>query len=247
MRFVPFIVAGFPTIDIFKDVLFLLEKEGAAYIEVGVPFSDPLADGPVIQAAYSRAINDGITLRETLTAIGNARNEGLLVPIILFTYYNPLLKMGLEQLARELANNNINGILVPDLPFEESVFLKKAVEPYNIPVISLITPTSKERIKAIIEQAEGFIYVVSSLGVTGERVSFHRQIEDLVKEIKAIAKIPVILGFGISNYSQVKYLEKYIDGYVIGSALIKKMQEIDTESKSLFIKHLQSYIREVTK
>lgn len=255
MKLIPFVTAGFPTAALFKKILFLLEAEGAGYLEVGVPYSDPLADGPVIQESSLKAIDNGFNLRKTLEIIGEVREEGLKIPLILFTYYNPLLSYGLDQLAKSLADKQINGILVPDLPIEESQPLRAALKPYAIPLISLIAPTSKERVKQIVAEAEGFLYIVSSLGVTGERKEFHTRIIEMIQEIKETAEIPVVLGFGISNYQQVKHLENYLDGYVIGSALIKKIQELisqlekrqlaDSEFEQDFLLQFREYVKEL--
>jgi len=162
--------------------------------------------------------------------------------------------MGLDNLADALFNNEFNGILVPDLPIEESDMLKKALKPYNIPLISLIAPTSKERIRLIAENAEGFIYIVSSLGVTGVRNSFHGQIFNLITEVKKTAKVPVILGFGISKRSQITPFEKDLDGFIIGSALIKAIQKTEemltdklglTDYDELFLQEIRSFVRGV--
>lgn len=227
MKFIPFITAGFPTESLFKKILFLLQEEGAEMIEVGVPYSDPLADGPVIQQSSLRAIDQGMNLERTLELVSEVRKEGLQVPLVLFTYYNPLLQMGLDRLARRLSESGFNGILVPDLPLEENGALKEALQPYKIPIISLIAPTSKGRIRQIAEQAEGFIYIVSSLGVTGERSTFHQEIATLINEVKNVAKVPIVLGFGIKEKSQLEPLAENLDGFVIGSALIRAITEIE--------------------
>jgi len=226
MKFIPFVTAGYPNPSLFKKIVFILEQEGADMIEIGVPYSDPLADGPVIQQASLQAIDQGMNLSKTLELIEQIRAEGLKTPLVLFTYYNPILRFGLNELAKRLAEIGVDGVLVPDLPLEEGADLKNVLTPYQIPVISLIAPTSIERVKAIAEQAEGFIYIVSSLGVTGERSQFHQQITSLIKEVKQVANVPVALGFGIKKRSQINELKQDLDGYVIGSALVRRIGEI---------------------
>ncbi|WP_339061516.1 tryptophan synthase subunit alpha [Tepidibacillus marianensis] len=229
MIFVPFLTAGFPTPSLFKKMLFVLEEEGAGMIEIGVPYSDPLADGPTIQQSSLRAIDQGMNIRTVLEIVKEVREEGLKVPLILFTYYNPLLQIGLDQLAKEVAEVGLNGALVPDLPLEESEPLQQALKAYDLPLISLIAPTSKERIEKVAKQAEGFIYIVSSLGVTGERSQFHDQIRPLIQNVKQHAHVPVFLGFGIKQRSQLGALENELDGFVIGSALIRAIEGIERE------------------
>ncbi|TCS81280.1 tryptophan synthase subunit alpha [Tepidibacillus fermentans] len=235
MMFVPFLTAGFPTPSLFKKMLFILEEEGAGMIEIGVPYSDPLADGPTIQRSSIRAIDQGMNIRTVLDLIKEVRKEGLKVPLVLFTYYNPLLQMGLEQVAKEVVQSGFNGVLVPDLPIEESQPLKEALKQYHIPLISLIAPTSFERIEAIAKQAEGFIYIVSSLGVTGERSQFHTKVKQLVQTVKQFAQVPVVLGFGIKQKSQLGSLTEDLDGYVIGSALIRIIEEIEQELRESLV------------
>jgi len=230
MKFVPFVTAGFPNLSLFKKFLFALEEEGADMIEIGVPYSDPLADGPVIQEASIRAIKQGITLSRTFSIIQEVREEGLKVPLILFTYYNPILQMGLEKAAEQIQSAGFQGVLVPDLPIEERVALQQTLLRKQIPLISLISPTTEQqRRKKIAKQAEGFIYIVSSLGVTGERAVFHREVLPIIREVKEHANVPVVLGFGIKQRAQLKGLEKDLDGYVIGSALIRSIKELEEQ------------------
>ncbi len=230
MKFIPFVTAGYPNPSLFKKIIFLLEQEGAAMIEIGVPYSDPLADGPTIQKSSLRAIEQGFNLSKSLEIIEELRNEGLKVPLILFSYYNPLLQMGLVKMAERLQQIRCQGLIVPDLPYEESGPIQQILNSYQIPLISLISPsTEKERADLIASQAKGFVYIVSSFGVTGVRSSFHNNITSVIKNTKKMAKVPVVLGFGIKQKFQVKELQDDLDGYVIGSALINKIEEIESE------------------
>lgn len=256
MKFIPFVTAGYPNPSLFKKIIFLLEQEGAAMIEIGVPYSDPLADGPTIQKASLRAIEQGFNLSKTLEIIEELRNEGLTVPLILFSYYNPLLQMGLEKMAQRLQQIRCQGLIVPDLPYEESGPIQRILDSCQIPLISLISPSSdKERSDFIASQAKGFVYIVSSFGVTGVRSSFHDNIISVIKNTKKMAKVPVVLGFGIKQKSQIKELQDDLDGYVIGSALINKIEEIEgqiaqipTEKEVLekeFIERLRIALKEM--
>ncbi len=233
MDFVPFITAGFPNETLFKKILFMLEEEGAKMIEIGVPYSDPLADGPTIQRTSLRAIEQGITLSKIFDIIKEVRATGLTASLILFTYYNPLLQMGLEKATEQMMQGKLQGVLVPDLPFEESPLLKSALAPYHIPLISLITPTTPiHRRNMLAKQADGFVYIVSSLGVTGERSVFHQKISSLIHEVKEVASVPVVLGFGIKQRSQIEDMANVLDGYVIGSALLRRIEEVENQVAS---------------
>lgn len=256
MKFIPFVTAGYPEPSLFKKIIFLLEQEGAAMIEIGVPYSDPLADGPTIQKASLRTIEQGFNLSKTLETIQELRDEGLTVPLVLFSYYNPLLQMGLENMAQRLQQIRCQGLIVPDLPYEESGPVQQILDSYQIPFISLISPSSeKERVDLIASQAKGFIYIVSSFGVTGERSSFHNNITSVIKNAKKMAKVPVVLGFGIKQKSQLKELKDDLDGYVIGSALINKIEEIENhlapitsgkeELEKIFIERLRTAVKEM--
>lgn len=227
--FIPYIMAGDPTPDLTVELALLMETSGASVLELGVPYSDPLADGPVIQAAAIRALEQGMNLEKALTLVSRMREKGLSIPVIIFTYYNPVLQLGEEKLLKLMHQNEIDGILIPDLPFEESRSLSKRCDEEKLPLISLVAPTSKQRIKKIAESAQGFLYCVSSLGVTGVRKEIDPQINEFLKEVKKHSNVPIAVGFGISNREQVVKLKPHCDGVIVGSALVKMIESKKTE------------------
>ncbi|NPC92804.1 tryptophan synthase subunit alpha [Bacillus sp. WMMC1349] len=224
--FVPFITAGDPQYEISIELAKSLQKAGATVLELGVPYSDPLADGPVIQRASKRALDSGMNIIETIKLAGEMKKNGVNIPIILFTYYNPVLQLDTERFFALLQQNKIDGLLVPDLPFEESAILRRNCEEQGITYISLVAPTSESRIQQIIEQAKGFVYCVSSLGVTGVRNQFDDSISSFIRSVKAISTVPVVVGFGVSSSKHVKMMNELADGVVVGSALVKKIEEL---------------------
>ncbi|GIO36921.1 tryptophan synthase alpha chain [Paenibacillus antibioticophila] len=221
----PFITVGDPDPDTTVDILLQLEQAGADIVELGVPYSDPLADGPVIQRASERALVHGITIETCLETAKKARNRGVTMPFVLFTYYNPMLQMGLEQFFTSLRQADISGLIVPDLPFEESEEVLRLGDEHGILLVPLVAPTSSERISLILSRARGFVYCVSSLGVTGERSDFHKGVDDFIASVKAGTDLPVAVGFGISNGEQVRRFARICDGTVVGSAIVRKIEE----------------------
>ncbi|TCK05512.1 UNVERIFIED_ORG: tryptophan synthase alpha chain [Anoxybacillus amylolyticus] len=224
--FIPFIVAGDPAPDVTIDLALALEEAGADILELGVPYSDPLADGPTIQRAAARALDGGMTLPKAIQLIGEMRKKGVNIPIILFTYYNPVLQLGEESFFALARENGADGVLIPDLPFEESGPLRELGERFGLPLISLVAPTSKQRIERIASAAQGFLYCVSSLGVTGVRETLPETLGDFLREVKRHSRVPVAVGFGISAPEQVAMLKEVCDGVVVGSALVQKVEQL---------------------
>lgn len=224
--FIPFITAGDPYADSTIELAIALQDAGASAIELGIPYSDPVADGPVIQRASSRALKNGMNIIKAIKLVPEMRKKGLKIPIILFTYYNPVLQLDQESFFALLRENTIDGLLIPDIPFEESEELREKCKDNSISFISLIAPTSSNRIKMIAEHAEGFVYCVSSLGVTGERKNFDKSIENFLNEVKRYSKVPVVVGFGVSSKEQVKELAPICDGVVVGSALVREIERL---------------------
>ncbi|MDM5298527.1 tryptophan synthase subunit alpha [Bacillus pumilus] len=227
--FIPFMTAGDPIEDLTIDLAISLQAAGAHAIELGVPYSDPLADGPVIQRASKRALQHGMNIVKGIELAGRMKKNGVKIPVILFTYYNPVLQLDKEYFFALLRKNHISGLLIPDLPFEESSELQKNCQTHDISYISLVAPTSEERLGKIVEQAKGFVYCVSSLGVTGVRQSFDASISDFIQQVKQLSQIPVAVGFGISTREQVESMNKISDGVVVGSALVKKIEELQDQ------------------
>jgi tryptophan synthase alpha chain len=223
--FIPFITAGDPCLDATLEIALALEKAGADILELGVPYSDPLADGPTIQRASARALKHGVSIHDCIQLVKTMRAKGLTIPVILFTYFNPVMQFGYERLFQEMDQSGIDGLLVPDLPIEESGELKTLSNQYGKPLISLVAPTSEQRIAKIADQAEGFLYCVSSLGVTGIRNDLPQGIEQFLSKVKAHAKVPVAVGFGISTPEQVTLLTPHCDGIIVGSAIIQQIEE----------------------
>lgn len=226
VHLIPFIMSGDPSLEVSLALVERLEKCGVTAIELGVPFSDPQADGPVIQAAAERSLAQGVTLSDILTLGRQVRRRGGKVPLILFSYFNPLLQYGLTQVVQEAADAGFSGMIVPDLPFEESHLLRQVASEVDLPVISLVAPTSKQRIQRIVSQAEGFVYCVSSLGATGMRSRFADDVTDFLQEVRELSPVPTAVGFGISNSEQVDFFQPYCDGVIVGSALVKKIEEL---------------------
>ncbi|AEH47454.1 tryptophan synthase subunit alpha [Parageobacillus thermoglucosidasius] len=224
--FIPFIVAGDPRPDITVELALALQEAGADILELGVPYSDPLADGPIIQRAAARALRQQMTLQKAIELIPAMRKKGVKIPIIIFTYYNPVLQLGKESFFALAQKNGANGVLIPDLPFEESAPVRKLGEAAGIPLISLVAPTSKKRIAMIASNAQGFVYCVSSLGVTGVRDTLPETLHEFLAEVKRHSRVPVVVGFGISKSEQVSMLKHYCDGVVIGSALVQKIEQL---------------------
>ena len=223
---VPYITAGFPTTKLFEPVLKLLSENGADFIEIGVPHSDPLADGPVIQQSSKIAIENGVNLPWIVNVCKKLINKNL-KPLILFSYFNPIQQYGLEKLLNDLPKPLFYGLIIPDLPLEESEKYFPIFKKHALNLILLAAPTSKkEKIKKIANASQGFIYLVSVTGTTGVRSVFSSDLRRKIKEIKSYTDKPVVIGFGISKLEQAKKILSYgADGIIIGSALIKLLGE----------------------
>jgi tryptophan synthase, alpha subunit len=226
LLFIPFITAGDPTEDATIELAAMLQSAGASALELGIPYSDPLADGPVIQKASQRALSQGMTLVRALRLCGRMREQGVKIPIIIFTYINPLIQLTEKTFFQLAAENAIDGLLVPDLPFEESRQLAQECSSHEISLISLVAPTtSNKRLEAIANAAQGFLYCVSSLGVTGVRKSFHPSVLKFLDRVRASADLPIAVGFGISTKAQVDALRNHADGFIVGSAIVSQIAE----------------------
>ena len=222
---IPFITAGDPNLETTELLLIELAKAGADIIELGVPFSDPVADGEVIQRASERALKKSITLSDTLLCISRVK-KFIDVPIVLFSYLNPLLKFGTNRLANEAKKAGVDAVLVTDLIAEEAQSWMEALRD-GIDLVFLVAPTtSDKRLALIAQQASGFIYVVSRAGVTGEKNEMPRDAEPLVKRVRATTDLPVAVGFGISRPDQVREVWRFADAAVIGSVLVSQIEKL---------------------
>ncbi|MBY8913689.1 tryptophan synthase subunit alpha [Bacillus sp. YC2] len=226
--FIPFITAGDPLPEVSIELAKSLQKAGASALEIGVAYTDPLADGPVIQRASKRALNNGMNIVKAIELGGQMKKNGVHIPIILFTYYNPVLQLDKEYFFALLRENHIDGLLVPDLPLEESALLQEKCRQEKVTYISLVAPTSEKRLKIITEQACGFVYCVSSLGVTGVRSGFEPSAYSFIRKVKELSSVPVAVGFGISSRKQVAEMNEICDGVVVGSALVRKIEELES-------------------
>lgn len=221
---IPFVTAGDPDLETTKEALRILDRNGADLIELGVPYSDPLADGPVIQAAATRALQNGTKLEHVLEMLETVSPE-LKAPVILFTYYNPILNLGVKSFLARIANAGAKGLVVPDLPLEEAEELINTGAEFGIEVILLVAPTSsKERIEAIAKYSQGFIYLVSVTGVTGMRTQIQDRVKNLLTDMRSVSDKPIGVGFGISGADQAHQVMDWgADAVIVGSAFVKRL------------------------
>lgn len=230
---ITYIMAGDPSLKVTEDLIQAMEEGGADIIELGIPFSDPLADGPVIQRASERALASGTNLKKVLAMVGSVRKRSQ-IPIVIMTYYNILFKYGELAFLQDAEKCGIDGVIIPDLPPEEGKYISCAAPRHNINVIFLLSPTSSERrISLIAKKSRGFIYYVSLTGVTGMRKELSGSIEPMIKKIKAVTNKPIAVGFGISNAGQAAEVSSHADGVVIGSAIVKLIEEGASSSETV--------------
>ncbi|HEX8137832.1 MAG TPA: tryptophan synthase subunit alpha [Pyrinomonadaceae bacterium] len=226
---IPFITAGDPDLETTRRLLVELAQAGALLIELGVPFSDPVADGPVIQRASERALRHNFGVAEILDTVAEAQKEAQ-VSVVLFSYFNPLLSYGLERLSREARGAGIDGVLVTDLVPEEAAEFAGLLKAHELDMIFLVAPTSTDaRLRLVAERASGFIYAVSRAGVTGARAEMSRDAERLVARVRRFSDLPVAVGFGISNAEQVADVWRYAEAAVVGSAIVAEIERLNAE------------------
>ncbi|MBE9118417.1 tryptophan synthase subunit alpha [Lusitaniella coriacea LEGE 07157] len=221
---IPFITAGDPDLETTAEALRVLDRSGADAIELGVPYSDPLADGSTIQAAATRALQRGVRLDDVLQVVKTVSGD-LQAPIILFTYYNPIFYRGIDAFLDKIVAAGVKGLVVPDLPLEEAQTLLKPAQEKGVDVTLLVAPTSPpERIEAIARQSQGFIYLVSVTGVTGMRTQVASRVEELLVSLRRVTEKPIGVGFGISSPEQAKQVKEWgADAAIVGSALVKRL------------------------
>ncbi len=231
--FIPFITAGDPDLATTRDLIIELAQAGATLIELGVPFTDPMADGPVIQRASERALRHDFGLAEVLQVVSDARRQTE-VPIILFSYFNPLLQFGIEKLAGQAEKTGIDGILVTDLAPEEAGEVAAALRSHGLDMIFLVAPTSTDkRLRMVAERASGFIYAVSRAGITGAREEMSAEAEKLVQRIRQFSDLPVAVGFGISKPEHVADVWRYADAAVVGSAIVAEIEQAQSSAEAV--------------
>lgn len=234
---IPFIANGDPTLDKTVEMALSLEKAGANIIELGVPFSDPLADGPVIQEAYVRALKGGIKVKDIFIC-GKKIREKSEIPLVIMVYYNLVHHYGVNEFLKDAGKAGFDGIIVPDIPLEERGELKEKAEANGIYLIPLVAPTSQDRIKSITNGAKGFVYCVSSNGTTGERSSLSSDINEYLNVVKSNTEVPACIGFGISSREVVKKVKGYCNGVIVGSAIVRRISN-NFEEAAEFLKELR--------
>ena len=236
--FIPFITCGDPTLDITREIVLSMVEAGADLVELGIPFSDPTAEGPVIQDGNMRALSKGITTDNIFEFVANLRKE-VTVPLVFMTYANVVFSYGMEKFFSNCKKVGIDGIILPDVPFEEKSEFSEVCDKYGVDFISMIAPTSDDRIEMIAREAKGFVYCVSSLGVTGTRSEITTDVGAMVKKVKAVKDIPCAIGFGISTPEQAASLVKVSDGAIVGSAIVRMVEQYKEDSPK--------YVREFVK
>ena len=218
--FIPFITCGDPNLETTEKLVYALEEAGANLIELGIPFSDPTAEGPVIMAADERALSAGTTTDKVFDLVKKIR-EKTDIPLVFMTYANVVYSYGIEKFCKKAQEVEVKGLILPDVPFEEKEEFDEICSQYGVDLISMIAPTSNDRIKMIAKEAKGFLYCVSSLGVTGMRSNITTDIGGMIKLAKEVSDIPCAVGFGISNPEQAKKMTMDSDGAIVGSAIVK--------------------------
>ena len=228
---IPFITAGDPDLKTTEQLILAMAKAGADLIELGIPFSDPVAEGPVIQLASERALQAGATTDKILALVSRVRKESD-VPTAFMTYINPVFAYGIDRFMQDSREAGVDALIIPDLPFEEREEIVPYCSQYGIELISMIAPTSRERIRMIAREARGFVYCVSSLGVTGVREQISTEAENMVAMVKAVQDIPCAVGFGISSPEQAQQISQTADGVIVGSAIMQIVEQFGVESVS---------------
>ncbi len=240
--FIPFIVAGDPNLQATKGLILELAKRDASVIELGVPFSDPVADGVTIQAAAERALKNPISVEAILKIVAEVRAENCNVPIILFSYFNPILQFGLDKFAERAVESGVDGILVTDLVPEEAAEFRNILNAKDLALIMLAAPTSSdERLRKICEKASGFVYAVSRAGVTGARTALSNDAKNLVERLRKFTDLPIAVGFGISNAEQVSATWDYADAAVVGSAIVAEIARLSDAGNDELVRQIGEF------
>lgn len=218
--FIPFVTAGDPNLEVTKEIILAMEKAGADLIEIGIPFSDPVAEGVVIQAADERALKAGTTTDKIFDMVAEVRKESN-IPLAFMTYINPVYVYGVDKFCKKAAELGVDALIIPDVPYEEKNEVAPFCDKYGIDLISFIAPTSHDRIKTIAKEAQGFVYCVSSMGVTGVRQKITTNLGEMTSLVREVTNVPAAIGFGISTPQQAQEMAQYADGVIVGSAIVK--------------------------
>jgi len=237
--FIGFLTAGDPDLNNTKECIFSMQKAGADLIEIGIPFSDPIAEGPVIQNANIRALKVGTSLEKIFKLVKEIRGKSD-IPIVFLTYINPVFNFGYENFFKTAQITGVDGVIIPDLPYEEKNEISCYAEKYNVDIISLIAPTSNDRIQKIAKEAKGFVYIVSSMGVTGMRNKITTDVESIIKLVKAETNTPCAIGFGINTPEQAKHFSGISDGIIVGSAIVKIIEKYGEEAPKYVFEYVKT-------
>ncbi|MDR0875075.1 MAG: tryptophan synthase subunit alpha [Clostridiales Family XIII bacterium] len=241
---ITFLTGGDPGVATTEKLIRAMDEEGADLIEIGIPFSDPIAEGPIIQDADERALAAGTTVDDLFAMVARLRAgaggaAGLTKPLLFMTYYNPIFTYGVERFAAKCVESGLDGLIVPDVPYEESGEIKAVFEPHGIAIISMIAPTSADRETMIAKDAQGFLYCVSSLGVTGVRSEIRSGIGGIIEAVRQVSGVPCAIGFGISTPAQAEEMAVLADGVIVGSAIVRIIAEHGAESEA----PVRAYVR----
>jgi tryptophan synthase alpha chain len=240
----PYLMGGFPTLAGSLSVGDAYAESGVDLVELGVPFSDPLADGPAIQAAGLEALRSGATLERVLDDVAAPLAERL--PVVLMCYANPILTRGMERVAAALAERSVAGLIVPDMPAVEAAELREACDAYGVALVPLVAPTTRpEDVKTIAELARGFVYVVSITGVTGERAALSTALKEVVQRVREACELPAAVGFGVASAEQAKKVGELADGVIIGSRLVREIADAPSLAEGLA--RVRGFLREVSR
>ena len=245
--FIPFITCGDPDLDTTKEIVLSMAANGADLIELGIPFSDPTAEGPVIQGANLRALTGGVTTDKIFDMVRQLRQD-ISIPMVFMTYANVVFSYGADKFISTCAEIGIDGLILPDLPFEEKEEFDDICKKYSVDLVSLIAPTSANRIAMIASKAQGFIYIVSSLGVTGVRSEIKTDIPSLVKLVRENASVPCAVGFGISTPEQAAKMASVSDGAIVGSAIVKLIAQYGKDAAKPvgeYVKNMKDALRAI--
>ena len=237
--FIAFLTGGDPTIEKSEEFILEMVRGGADIIEIGIPFSDPIAEGPVIQQANIRALSAGTTTDRIFDLVAGVRRKTQ-VPLVFLTYLNPVYNYGYERFFSKCSELGVDGIIIPDLPFEEKNELDEIAERYGVDVVSLVAPTSEQRVKMIAKEAKGYLYIVSSMGVTGMRSEIKTDLGQIVAMAKETSKVPVAVGFGINTPEQAKEIGSMADGVIVGSAIVKIIEKHGNEAGPYLYEYVKS-------
>lgn len=243
--FIPFLTGGDPTIDKTEEYIYKIVEAGADIIEIGIPFSDPIAEGPVIQEANIRALKNGATPERIFEMVERVRTKTQ-VPIVFLTYLNPVFNYGYDKFFARCKKAGVDGIIIPDMPFEEKGELAEEAKKNGVDIISLIAPTSADRIQMIAKEAQGYVYVVSSLGVTGMRSEIKTDLKSIIDLVKQATDVPAAVGFGINTPEQAAEISKISDGVIVGSAIVKIIEKYGENAAGevyKYVKEMKDAIR----